>query len=164
MAVMEKMRDYTKLFLIFLVVAFVGTIIFDWGMDVTGMKSRNTTIAEVNGKDISVQAFSQLYEQELDNMRRRTGSDPSEGQLDFVRNQVYENLIRDELISQEIQKRGITATDKEIVHYIFEAPPEIMQKLLIVTWSPIWESEIRTYAWISQADPIRVRPSITTPG
>ena len=128
MAVMEKMRDYTKLFLIFLVVAFVGTIIFDWGMDVTGMKSRNTTIAEVNGKDISVQAFSQLYEQELDNMRRRTGSDPSEGQLDFVRNQVYENLIRDELISQEIQKRGITATDKEIVHYIFEAPPEIIKQ------------------------------------
>ncbi len=128
MAVMEKMRDYTKFFLIFLVVAFVGTIIFDWGMDVTGQKTQHTKIAEVNGKGISVQAFSQLYEQELENLRRRTGSDPSESQLDFVRNQVYENLIRDELISQEIQKRGIKATDKEIVHYIFEAPPEIIKQ------------------------------------
>ncbi len=128
MAVMEKMRDYTKFFLIFLVVAFVGTIVFDWGMDVTGLKTQNTTIAEVNGKNISVQTFSQVYEQELENLRRRGENNPSESQSDFLRNQVYDNLVRDELISQEIQKRGIQATDKEIVYYIFEAPPDIIKQ------------------------------------
>ncbi|MGH7493226.1 MAG: peptidylprolyl isomerase [bacterium] len=128
MAVMEKMRNYTKVFLIILVLAFVGTIVFDWGMDITGLKTRNTTIAEVNGKSISVQAFSQAYEQELENLRQRTGNEPSESQLDFLRNQVYDNLVRDELISQEIQKRGIKATDKEIVHHIFDAPPDIIKQ------------------------------------
>ena len=97
MAVMEKMRDYTKFFLIFLVLAFVGTIVLDWGMDVTGLKSQNTTIAEVNGKSISVQSFEQVYTQELENMRRRTGNEPSESQLDFLRNQVCDNLARENL-------------------------------------------------------------------
>lgn len=128
MAVMEKMRNYTKAFLIILVLAFVGTIVFDWGMDVTGWRTQNTTIAHVNGKAIAAQTFSQVYEQELENMRRRSGAELSESQLDFLRNQVYENLVRDELISQEIQKRGIKATDKEIVHYIFDAPPEIIKQ------------------------------------
>jgi parvulin-like peptidyl-prolyl isomerase len=128
MAVMEKMRDYTKIFLIVLVLAFVGTIVFDWGMDITGLKTQNTKIAEVNGKSIPVQAFSQAYEQEMENLRKRTGNEPSESQLDFLRNQVFENLVRDELISQEIRKRDIKATDKEILHYIFDAPPEIIQQ------------------------------------
>ena len=38
------------------------------------------------------------------------------------------------------------------------------QKLLMFTWSPISASAMRTCAWISQARPIRVGPSMTTPG
>lgn len=90
MAVMGKMREYTKVFLYILVFAFIGTIIFDWGMDVTGLKTQNTTIGKVNGKELQAQAFYNAYQQELDNLRQRTGTDPSESQLDFLRNQVWE--------------------------------------------------------------------------
>src|SRR3954467_10244879 len=43
-------------------------------------------------------------------------------------------------------------------------PPTMTQQLLIVTWSPISESVIRTLPRISHADPIFVDPSIVTPG
>lgn len=128
MAVMGKMREYTKVFLYILVFAFIGTIIFDWGMDVTGMKTQNTTIGKVNGKELQAQAFYNAYEQELDNLRQRTGTDPSESQLDFLRNQVWENMVRDALVTEEIRKRDIKATDSEVLHYIFDAPPEILKQ------------------------------------
>ncbi len=128
MAVMGKMREYTKVFLFILVVAFIGTIIFDWGMDVTGIKTQNTTIGEVNGHKLEAQAFYNAYEQEFDNLRKRSGAEPSESQLDFLRNQVWENMVRDALVTEEIRQRDIKATDGEVAHYIFDAPPDILKQ------------------------------------
>lgn len=128
MAVMGKMREYTKVFLFILVAAFIGTIIFDWGMDVTGIKTQNNTIGKVNGKELHAQDFYRVYQQEIDNLRQRGGAEPSESQLDFLRNQVWENMVRDELVSQEIRKRDLRATDGEVVHYIFDEPPDILKQ------------------------------------
>ncbi len=128
MAVMGKMREYTKVLLYVLVIAFIGTIIFDWGMDVTGIKNQNTTIGKVNGNELQAQAYFNAYEQEIDNLRKRAGTDPSESQLDFLRNQVWENMVRDALVTEEIRKRDITASDGELVHYIYKAPPDILKQ------------------------------------
>lgn len=128
MAVMGKMREYTKVFLYILVLAFVGTIIFDWGMDVTGIKTQNNMIGEVNGKKLEALAFNNAFQQELDNLRQRSGSEPNESQVDFVRNQVWENMVRDALVSEEIRKRDIRATDAEVLHYIFDEPPDILKQ------------------------------------
>lgn len=128
MALMEQMRSYTKALLVLLVFAFVGTIIFDWGMDYVGLKQKTGVIATVNGTDISIEHFNRTYQFEIDSYRKRTGNDPEDSQLDFIRDQVYESLIRETLMQQEINKRGIHATEKEIVHYIFNDPPEILKQ------------------------------------
>lgn len=128
MAVMSKMREYTKVFLIILVFAFVGTIIFDWGMDFTGIKQKTGVIATINGQDITVEQFYGNYEQQIDQYRQNRGDDPPESQLEFIRNQVWENMVRDVLVTQEIEKRGIKATNKEILHYIYNEPPEIIKQ------------------------------------
>jgi parvulin-like peptidyl-prolyl isomerase len=128
MALMERMRGYTKALLILLVLAFVGTIIFDWGMDYVGLKQKANVIATVNGMDISIDQFSRTYQYEIDNYRQRSGADPEASQLDFIRDQVYESLVRDALLRQEIDKRDIEATEKEIVHYIIHDPPEILKQ------------------------------------
>ena len=128
MALMERMRGYTKFFLIILVLAFVGTIIFDWGMDYVGMKQKSNVIATVNGMDISIDQFSRTYQFEIDNYRQRAGTDPEDNQLDFIRDQVYESLVRDALLQQEINERGLQASEKEIVHYIMNDPPDILKQ------------------------------------
>jgi len=128
MALMERMRGYTKFFLIILVLAFVGTIIFDWGMDYVGLKQKSNVIASVNGMDISIDQFSRTYQYEIDTYRQRAGADPEDNQLDFIRDQVYESLVRDALLQQEISERGLQATEKEIVHYIMNDPPDILKQ------------------------------------
>ena len=127
MAVMQNMREYTKIILIIVVIAFIGTIIFDWGMDITGLKTRRGTVGEVNGTEITYLRFNEAYARELESYRNRTGSEPSENQLDFIKDQVWESLIRDILIQETFKKKGIAASDEEIIYRIFNAPPEILK-------------------------------------
>ena len=127
MAVMQNMRENTKKVLIILVVAFVGMIIFDWGMDLTGMKTRQGVIGKVNGTEISATQFDEGFARELQAYRDRTGRDVPEGQIDFIRDQVWESLVRDVLIHQAIREKNITATDDEIVYRIFNDPPEFLK-------------------------------------
>jgi parvulin-like peptidyl-prolyl isomerase len=127
MAVMKNMREYTKVVLVILVFAFVGTIIFDWGMDVTGLKTRQGVIGEVNGSEISAKQFDDAFARELQAYRDRTGQDINENQVEFVRNQVWESMIQGLLVQQAIKERGIYASDEEIVYRLFEDPPEMLK-------------------------------------
>ena len=78
MAVMTKMRELTKVILYTLVVAFVGTIIFDWGMNYTGRKTAANVIGKVNGEEISARQFDQTYAAQLEQYRNQTGNDGHE--------------------------------------------------------------------------------------
>ncbi|MCG8608794.1 peptidylprolyl isomerase [bacterium] len=127
MAVMQNMREYTKVVLIILVLAFVGTIIFDWGMDVTGLQTRQGVIGEVNGSEISAKQFDDAFARELQAYRDRTGQDINENQTEYIRNQVWESMIQGALVQQAIKERGIYASDEEIVYRLFEDPPEMLK-------------------------------------
>jgi peptidylprolyl isomerase/peptidyl-prolyl cis-trans isomerase D len=129
MAMMERMRGFTKVILYTLVFAFVGTIIFDWGMDFTGLKSKAGLIAEINGEEIQFNRFSQMYQAALDNYQQRTGIAPTDVQQDFILNQVWEDLVRNTLEKQIIEEKNIRATGLEIFHYIYEDPPEFIKNL-----------------------------------
>lgn len=126
MPLMERMRGFTKVILYLLVLAFVGTIIFDWGMDFTGL-SRNPNLAgKVNGQEIHIDEYWRAYQQELTNYQQRYGAEPSESQVEFIQNQVWEAMVQNLLVRQEIKKRGIKATDDEIYFYLTENPPDFI--------------------------------------
>ncbi|MCA9741271.1 MAG: peptidylprolyl isomerase [Deferribacteres bacterium] len=129
MALMDRMRGLTKIILYGLVFAFVGTIIFDWGMDFTGLKQKTGLIAEVNGEEIPVNRFSRLYNAALDNYQQRTGTSLTEVQQDYIMNQVWEDLVRNTLERQVIDQKGLTATNSEILHYMVEDPPDFIKNL-----------------------------------
>jgi hypothetical protein len=62
---MKKMRSMTRSILWIVIAAFVGTIVFAWGMQFTSRKSKQGVIAVINGKEIPIQQFQYLYEQKL---------------------------------------------------------------------------------------------------
>ncbi|RMD94677.1 MAG: hypothetical protein D6813_01775 [Calditrichaeota bacterium] len=128
MPVMQNMREYTKIILIILVLAFIGTIVFDWGMNILGLKQPRGIIGEVNGVEITDKQFYEAYANRLDQYRNQTKTEPTESQLEYLRNQVWEDLVQDILIRQELEKRGIRAYDAEIVYRIFNMPPDILKK------------------------------------
>ncbi|MFQ5601879.1 MAG: peptidylprolyl isomerase [bacterium] len=127
MALMNNMREYTKTVLIILVLAFVGTIIFDWGMDISGLKTKQGVIGKVNGVEISARQYDEAFARELENYRNRTGSDPPEELLDNLREQVWESLVRDILIQEAIAKNDIGASDQEILFKIYNDPPDFLK-------------------------------------
>ena len=127
MAVMRNMREYTNVILVIVVFAFIGTIIFDWGMDLTGRSNKPGVIGKVNGTEIPARQFDEAFGREMQAYRDRTDREINENQIEFIRNQVWESLVRDIIVQQAIREKKIYASNQEIVHRIFENPPDFLK-------------------------------------
>jgi peptidyl-prolyl cis-trans isomerase D len=130
MEMMKAMRENTHIILGILLLAFLMLIVIEWGSESTIFrpKAQSGVIATINGQDIHYEQFYRAYEQQLEQYKQQSGQEPNEDQLDYFRNQVWENMVREILVTQEIERRGIKATNKEILHYIYEEPPEIIKQ------------------------------------
>jgi parvulin-like peptidyl-prolyl isomerase len=130
MAMMTKMREQTHIILGILLLAFLALIVVEWGSESTIFRSKAQTgvIASINGQDIHYEQFYRAYEQQIEQYKQQSGQEPPENQLEYLRNQVWESMMREVLVTQEIEKRGITATDKEVLHYIYKEPPPIVKQ------------------------------------
>jgi len=118
--VMNRMRQQTHIVLWLLVFAFVGTIIFDWGMDLVGMKSpvQKGVLGKVNGQEITYQAFFQQMQNEYVRYQQQNGSAPEEPYMRQVREQLWNNAVNEILVNEVVNKYDLTATDQEIIQEI----------------------------------------------
>jgi peptidyl-prolyl cis-trans isomerase D len=127
MAVMHRMRENTKTILMVLVVAFMLTIIIDWGMG--GFKNRQPrgVIATVNGSEIHYEEFYKLYQSEIATYREERGSEPEGADLEQIENRVFDTLVQQRLLGSIISEMDLSATDDEIVEDIYNNPPPILK-------------------------------------
>ena len=130
--IMNKMRDKMPLIIIILIVAFLGTIIFQWGMDYLGMSRQMYVFAEVNGQEIEYQDFEQAVQQEIDQMRMEDENRKiDEETVEQVKEQVWDRLVTQILTKQEINKLGIKVSDTEILDWIYNRPetlPDLIKR------------------------------------
>ena len=121
-----------KTILIILVVAFMATIVFSWGMGGlkcgSGMKIQEGVIASVNGSEVSREQFEMAYQNELDAYKQRTGQELDENQAQAIQDQVWQYIIDNQLITSEIDKIGLGATAEEIRYYIFDEPVSFIKE------------------------------------
>lgn len=124
---MKIMRKLTKQILWIVIAAFVGTIIFAWGMEFSTKKKRQGIIATINGQDIQLTTFQTFYDQTLKETEQSKG-EVDDQTADQIREEVFNRLVNDILLQQETKKRGITVTDAEVFEYLKRFPPkEIME-------------------------------------
>lgn len=131
---MTKMRDNMPVILIGLVVVFLITIIFDWGMGYLGLDTgrQNPVIGAINGKEITYLEFNQLVERARENQKAQSGQDIEDDQFETFRQQVWDAYVTQLLIEQQIDKWGIKVTDDEIRDIILgEEPPEFLKRNFI---------------------------------
>lgn len=103
------------------VLAFIGTIFFAWGMG--GQTTRNT-LATVGGTAITLPEFQTAY-QNLYNFYQQQYKDrftPELAQTLGLKRQVLDNLIQRHLLLQEAQKEGLVVTNAELIAHIQEYP------------------------------------------
>ena len=124
---LSTFRKYTQVFIWVVIVAFVGTIIFAWGMDITRSKAQKNIIGTIDGKDFDFVDYQpyieRLYEQE------QTKSDRSldNNVVRQIRRKAWDNLVADYLINQEIKRRNIMVSNEELVNFLRYQPPKDLQ-------------------------------------
>jgi len=127
---LSTMREKTKIVMLVLAVAFVGWLVFDVGMGVSGRNSTGSQdIGSVDGAPIRYQDYMEMYRQAYDQARQQNpGQNFSREEVQDLENQVFNQMVQNALVRDEYRRRGIVVTNQEIVDAVRQLPPpEITQ-------------------------------------
>ena len=82
-----------------------------------GRVNPNTTIVRINGQDISPDNFQKLVTQELEQVRS-SGQQVNDYHIQRARTTAWDNIVQDVLVTQEVERLGLTATDEEVLYHL----------------------------------------------
>ncbi len=124
---LSKIRERMAIVIWILVIAFVGTMIFSWGMG--GVRSKDPrargVIGEINGETVKYKDYASLEESKTKNAG--TG-DLDDVAIAKLRNDAWTEFIKMNLIGQEYIKNEVVVPAKQIVDEILNNPlPELKQ-------------------------------------
>ena len=124
---LRTMREKTKIIMIVLAVAFVGWLVFDVGMGVTG-RGQNATardLGSVNGHPIKYQDWLQAYNATSEQERQRNpGQSMTREEQKSLEDYAFEQLVEAHILQDAYKRRGIVVTDEEIRDAALRYPPE----------------------------------------
>lgn len=123
---MTTLREKTALVLWFVIFAFIGLIVVEWGADYGGANQQEIgdAVGVINGEKISLKDFQGALRQAANQTPREQRSE--QGAL--VR-QVWDAYIQEVLLRQEIERLGVQVTDKEVAYYTRTQPPPAVQAI-----------------------------------
>jgi peptidyl-prolyl cis-trans isomerase D len=124
--VMQQMRQNTKWIMLVTALAFVGLMVFQWGMDLSGRSSQSFTggdVGEVNGEPVTYDQFQTVYRNLYQQTQQQSNQPISTSQNKKIEDQAWQQIVSDRLIQQELQRRGIQVSKAEIQQAARYAPP-----------------------------------------
>lgn len=128
--IMNKLRDKMPVIIIIVIIAFLATIVFEWGMNLLGLREDRMLFAKVNGEEITYQQFEQAVDQQATQMRQQNnGKDIDEATMQQIRDQVWNGLITQTITKEAMQKYNITVSDKEILDWIMNRPDQLPEPI-----------------------------------
>ena len=132
MALMTTMRNRMHVFLWAILILFIlsisigglvgGANIID---QLFGRVDPSTAIGVINGQKISPDDFSRAVSARLEQVRA-SGREITDLDFDQARKQVWDDYIREILISQSIEKLEISATNQEVLFHLQNIPPPFL--------------------------------------
>jgi len=121
---MRQMREATKPIMLLAAVAFVGLMVFEWGMDITGQSSGGLgEIGRVNGDPVSYDAYMAAYRNLYEQVQRSQEEPVTSQQNKELEDAAFDEVVNSILIRQELRRRGISVTDQEIAQAAQVSPP-----------------------------------------
>ncbi len=134
---MRQMRENTKWIMLLTAAAFVGLMIFQWGMDASGRSSSQYSggkLGSVNGEAITLQEFNNVYQNLYQQQDQQQDGSISSSQNREIEDAAWRQLVSEKLIAQELHRRGIGVTPAEIKEAArFSPPPEFLSNPVFQT-------------------------------
>jgi peptidyl-prolyl cis-trans isomerase D len=134
---MRQMRENTKWIMLITALAFVGLMVFEWGMDFSGRSSAQASggeIARVNGQTITLEEYQAVRQTLYEQQQARMGGVIPPAVLRQIDDAAFEQVVMQRLVQQELRRRGIDVTNAEIRQAArFQPPPEFMDDELFMT-------------------------------
>lgn len=150
---MQQLRNSTKWIMILVAFAFVGLMVFEWGMDISGRSAGSLgEIGRVNGTPVLNEQYQATY-RNIYEQRASVQEDPiTNAQNSQIEDEAWDEVVSAILIDQELERRGIRVTDEEIRSAaLFSPPPNLME-------DPAFQTDgqfdlTRYQEWVANAGP-----------
>jgi len=132
MAMMAKMRSLAPAFIITVGALFVLFMVISDSNVLEALGGRSNDVGSINGVNISYREYQFVLDQQRETQKQQTGEDIPDDQWDQFREQVWETLVTQKLLEQEIERLGVTVSDEEIKDIILgDNPPEFLKQNFI---------------------------------
>lgn len=127
---LSTMREKTKIIMLVLAVAFVGWLVFDVGMGITGRgQQQSQDVGSVNGTPIRYQTWLDTYRATYEEQRQQNpGVTLTREDQRAIEDEAFERLVQAELLREEYRRRRIVVTDREIADAVRRFPPPEVER------------------------------------
>ena len=121
---MRQMRENTKWIMLITAFAFVGLMVFQWGMDITGRSGLSVgEIGSVNGVPVNYEEYNFTYGRLMDQVQNAQEDPVTSQQIRDIEDAAWDEVVNQLLIRQELRRRGIEVTDDEVRNAARFSPP-----------------------------------------
>ncbi len=118
------MRSIAPVVMWVVIVAFIGTIFFAWGMDFSQRKAIGEQNVGTIGKEkVPIRQFYDRVEREREAMRRNAGGELTPQQERMVPRQVWEMEVSRILLDKIIEEMKLDPSPEEVYEYLKNNPP-----------------------------------------
>ena len=128
---LKTMRKNTKIVLWVVIAAFIGTIVFAWGMQYTASQQMKNYVAKVNGEKITTDEYLFYFDRLAKQWEAQNPqSEMPEDQRVKLHYDAWRELLRNIVMQQQTERYGLGVTDGELVEFLqkyYYAVPELLQ-------------------------------------
>ncbi|HEU4436238.1 MAG TPA: SurA N-terminal domain-containing protein, partial [candidate division Zixibacteria bacterium] len=128
---LKTMRKNTKIVLWVVIAAFIGTIVFAWGMQYTASQQMKNYVAKVNGEKITADEYLFYFDRLAKQWEAQNPqSEMPEDQRVKLHYDAWRELLRNIVMQQQTERYGLGVTDGELVEFLqkyYYAVPELLQ-------------------------------------
>ena len=132
MGIITNMRSQMQvvmwtILILFIVSMAIGGLVGGANIgDIFGQNS-STNVGSLNGKPILYEDFNRLVFDEIGRLESQSGESMSDEDREYVRAVVWERLIQDLLIQEQIQDNEIVIGNNEVLYQLKNNPPPFLQ-------------------------------------
>lgn len=127
---MTAMRENMPLIMWILVGAFLATIVFSWGMGgFDGGSTLDGVVGKIGNREILYDQYNRIVQDRLARLRQEGENAPiTEAQIKQVRKEVWDELVRNEIMDVYAEKWGLRTSDAEVAWAVKNSPPQWLRE------------------------------------